>query len=416
VLYSRTIMNPSSSMPVAQPRIALWFRYGPAEHAQLFHAMPAIVQALAAEAEVHYFGLRSDAPVPDTIRRHATIHTLPFRIDRTRTRDKIWKTLLWLLCLPGIGLWCRMKRVQAVYIDETVPLAAPLARLFFGPQVAVTIADFFVDIYAEQHRIIRLLQGAINGIDRYTWRRLPLIFTRARSTRPFLEELGIDGHRVQPVYDPCDFSVYHPTDRAAARQHLNLPHEAIVLVHHGILHPNKANDRILRALAQHRERFPRLLYLLIGDGPDMPRLQALVKELDLHERVRFTGWLPTMEEVNTALNAGDIGLVMRMGQRSDDFHMTGALVHSMACGLPVLAARLAGIAEVVKDDRNGYLFDPHGMADFPDALARLYADAQTRERLGRQALADARHHFDIAQVTKATVQPLLCLLDAAGTR
>ena len=394
----------------AKPRIALWFRYGPADHAELFHAMPAIVTALAEHAEVHYFGFKTRTPIPDAIAKHAVIHSLPITIDRTHTRDKTWKTLLWISLIPLLALRCRFMGIRAIYIDETVPLVAPLARCFFGSRVAITIADFFIDIYAERNAWVRRLGGVIKAIDWRAWRRLPLIFTRAQSTRVFLAENGVPAERVHPVYDPCDFTIYHPTDRADARRAFDLPADAVVLVHHGILHPNKGNDRILRQLAAHRDRFPKLIYLLIGDGPDMAHLRDLTAELDIQDRVRFTGWLPTLAEVNQALNAGDIGLVMRIGQPADDFHMTGALVHSMACGLPVLAAHLAGVAEVITENRNGLLFDPHTLHNFPTQLHRLYQDRKLREALGQAALKDAHRHFDMNNVTQKTIAPLLALI------
>ncbi len=400
-----------------KPRIALLFRYGPAEHTELFHAMPNIVEALAQELEVHYFGLKSKRPIPDTIQANAQVHQLPLYVDRTSTADKLWKTFIWLLWLPWIGLWCRWHRVRAMYIDETIPLTAPLARIFFGPRVAITVADFFMDIYAEQYRWLLWTGGWVKRADLWAWRRLPLLFTRARNTRTYLVARGVPAAHVHPVYDPCDLNRYYPMDQQAARAALGIADDAIVLVHHGILHPNKGNHRILEAIAASRDQFPRLLYLLIGDGPDMPRLRKQVRDLGLEQQVKFTGWLETLEEVNQALNAGDIGLVMRIGQPSDDFHMTGALVHSMACGLPILAARLAGVAEVVQDDVNGYLFDPHTLNDFPAQLHRLYNDPALRKKLGDQALTDAREHFDLDAVTRQTVKPLLDLCrDATGYR
>ena len=399
----------------SKPKLALWFRYGPAEHAELFHALPTIVARLAEHAEVHYFGLRSRKPVPPAMALHMRVHTLPFRIDRTRTADKWCKTLLWIAAIPGLGLYCRLRGMRAVYIDETIPLVAPLARWFFGPRVAVTIADFFIDMYAGRHAVVRWLGVPVKRADWHAWKRVPLIFTRAKNTAGFLQQHGVPAERIHPVYDPCDFSRYHPIDRAAARRDWHLPPTVRVLVHHGILHPNKGNDRIIRALALHRNRFPDLHFLLIGDGPELPALKRLTRELDMEKRVTFTGWLPGIEQVNRALNAGDIGLVMRVGQPSDDFHMTGALVHSMACGLPILAARLAGIAEVVEDGRNGYLFDPRRMTEFVDKLVLLCDDPPSRERLGAQALLDARRHFDMKSVTRATVEPLLALLGSERT-
>lgn len=398
----------------SKPRIALWFRYGPAEHAELFHAMPEIVEALARSCEVHYFGLQSHKPIPELIRKHAVIHALPFRVDRNSNRDKFLKTALWLLSIPRIGRQCRKLGVRAVYIDETVPLSIPLARAFFGPNVATTVADFFVDVYFSAHPLLRPLARWIRRIDLAAWKKLPLIFTRVRHTREYLAAQGIPAERIFPVYDPCDMAVYHPGDKKAARAKIGFAGDETVLVHHGILHPNKGNDRILQALADVRSEHPGLRYLLIGDGPDMARLKDIARRLNLGDIVRFTGWLATREEVNTALNASDIGLVMRIGQESDNFHATGALVHNMAAGLPILAARLGGVSEIAIEDRNALLFDPNDMAEFKTKLGRLIRDPGLREQLGKTAHADALEHFDMQRVTDSTVNPLLELLNTGN--
>ena len=390
-----------------KPRIAIWFRYGPAEHSELFHAIPRIVEKLSQQAEVHYFGFRSAKPVPPLLARHAILHHLPFTVRRESNLDKQIKTLLWLMCLPWIGLRCRFMRVQAVYIDETLPFAALLARVFFGRRVAMTVADFFPEIYWGQSRLLRPLVHLIRAVDLSSWRGLPLIFTRANSTRTFLEKHGVTPERVVPVYDPCDFQVYHPEDRTLARARFNYTGDLIVLVHHGILHPNKGNDRVLRVLAAARPECPGLRYLLVGDGPEKARLEALAHELGIFDIVQFTGWLPSMADVNTALNAGDIGLVMRTGMQEDDFHMTGALVHNMACGLPILAARLGGVSEVIKEEDAGLLFDPSDPEEFKAKLLRLATDASLRQRMSPRSLALARQLFDMESVAVATVRPLL---------
>jgi glycosyltransferase involved in cell wall biosynthesis len=393
----------------SRPKIALWFRYGPAEHTELFHAMPDIVAGLAQYAEVHYYGLQSRKPIPETILRNAVIHHLPFHVDRTSNRDKAVKTLLWILCLPWIGLSCRLRGFRVVYIDETVPLTAGIARVCFGRNVAFSVVDFFPEIYFGHSRFMRPLVRLLRFLDLAAWRRLPLMFTRAVSTQTWLARQGVPASHVHPVYDPCDFSVYRPVDRAAARKRFGYGPDDIVLVHHGILHPNKGNDRILRALAQVRPALPGIRYLLVGDGPEMARLKALAHELGIAAIVQLTGWLPRMADVNEALNAGDIGLVMRVGAQSDDFHMTGALVHNMAVGLPILAARLGGVSEVIHEEDAGLLFDPDDMDQFAAKLVRLAHDAGLRTRLGQRAFALARESFDIEKVTQATVRPLLSL-------
>lgn len=397
-------------MSAPKPKIALWFRYGPAEHTELFHAIPQIVAALAQQAEVHYYGLRTDKPLPPTLAQNAVVHALPFHVRRNDGRDKAWKTLLWIACLPWVALHCRLTGVKAVYIDETVPLTAPLARLFFGPRVAFSVVDFFPEIYWGHKPALRPLVRLIRALDFFAWRRLPVLFTRAQATKTYLVANGVAPERVFPVYDPCDFNVYHPEDRAAARQRFGYGPDEVVLVHHGILHPNKGNDRILRGLATLKSSHPQLRYLLVGDGAEMGRLKALAAELGLTDRVQFTGWLPGMRDVNTALNAGDVGLVMRVGMQHDDFHATGALVHSMACGLPILSARLGGTSEIVREGREGLLFDPQDMNDFAGKLKQLIADPALRAACGEHALQRAHELFAMDRVTRDTVEPLLTLL------
>ena len=387
-----------------RPKIAFWFRYGPGEHTELLHALPEIIEALAKECEVHYFGLRSAKPVPEKIRQNAAVHLLPLTVRRTSEKDKLFKTILWILLLPLVALKSRSVNIDAIYIDETIPLTTPIARLFFGRKVAVTVADFFVDIY-----LPRGLGRFIRNIDMNSWRKLPLIFTRAKSTKAYLAKQGIAPEKIVPVYDPCDLSIYRPVDKKTAKQKMSFGEENIVLVHHGILHPNKGNDWILRAIQPLQTSHPHFRYLLVGDGPEMENLKNLTRELKLEKMVVFTGWLPSLEQVNTALNAGDIGLVMRVGQEADNFHMTGALVHSMACGLAVLAAQLSGVLEVIQDGENGFTFPPTDPELFRKKLIALIENAELRQRFGRAALEKAKESFDMKTMTQQTVEPLVRL-------
>lgn len=391
----------------AKPKLAFWFRYGAAEHTELFHALPELLAALSHHAEIHYFGMRNNLPLPDLIRSTCVVHELPLRVRRTSGADKMLKTILWILWLPFVARRCRKLGIDAVYIDETIPFTAIIAKTFFGPRTAITVADFFVDIYLAPYALLRPLARWIRRLDLESWKDLPLIITRARATRDYLAKFGIDPARVHPIYDPCDDKVFFPADRAACRRKFGFSDDEVILVHHGILHPNKGNDRIIRALARLRDRLPKLKYLLVGDGPDMERLKTLVRELDVQDRVILTGWLPGRGDVNLALNAGDIGLVMRVGHESDNFHMTGALVHAMACGLPILAARLGGISEAVREDENGLLFDPECGEEFDRKLIRLATDASLRARLGPAALADAGKLFGMEAVIRQTVETLL---------
>ena len=82
----------------------------------------------------------------------------------------------------------------------------------------------------------------------------------------------------------------------------------------------------------------------------------------------------------------------------------------MACGLPILAARLGGIAEIVRENESGLLFDPNLQKEFQFKLMRLVESRDIRMRLGTAGHKLAIDLFDIQRVTDATVRPLLELL------
>lgn len=393
-------------MSEQKPAIALWFRYGPAEHSELFHAMPYLVEALAQNCEVHYYGMKSGRTVPARIGEHAQLHWLPFTVNRRSTRDKIIKLVLWYLALPFIGLACRLRGMQAVYIDDYVPLSSWIARIFYGPRVAYMVADFHHEDYAEKVPILKPLAALVSCLDLACWKRLPLIFTHVKSTRRYLVNKGVPPDHVVPVYDPCDFNLYHPVDRDQARKQFGYEDHEVVLVHHGILHPSKGLDVVIRWLAPHFKQQSQLRLLLVGSGPEEENLKKLCRELGLTAAVQFTGWLDEPSDVNVGLNAGDIGLVVRRGSASDHFHVTGSLVHSMAVGLPVLATDLEGIAEIITDGENGSLFDAEDREAFDRKLLELVNEPERRQRYGERVARQARELFDMESIVAGFNGPL----------
>ncbi len=102
-----------------------------------------------------------------------------------------------------------------------------------------------------------------------------------------------------------------------------------------------------------------------------------------------------------------IGLVMRIGQETDHFHMTDTLAHEMACGKPILAVNLRGIAEFVEDDHNGCLFPVDQGETFCHRLRQLATDKQKAQTLGSAALETSHRLCNIDRAAEDTTAPLM---------
>ena len=390
-------------------KLAILFRYGAGEHLDFLPALPELVRRLAGGYEVHHFGFRSEDRSPELETLPMKVHTLPFRVRRGVLGDKRAKMLLWLMLLPGLGLYLRLRGFRVAFLDESLPMSVPLLRLGYGGRVALTVHDSFLEMYFGEGHRLRKGAGWIQKRDEQARRNVDLFFVRVDATRRHLMGAGIDPERIVVAHDPANLTLFSPGGREAARAEWGIAKEDFLLVHHGVMHPNKGNVRLVDAVARLRERLPSVRLLLIGEGPEWDRVQERIAELGVGDRVICTGWLGSLREVAEALNAADAGLAIRIGLPGDHFHITSTLVHNLSCGLPVIAARLEGMMEVLEDGREGFLVEPACGADFDAAVLRLAGDAHLRGRMAAAARQTAERCFDRGRIADEMAKGLLTL-------
>ncbi|MCB1367287.1 MAG: glycosyltransferase [Rhodobacteraceae bacterium] len=145
------------------------------------------------------------------------------------------------------------------------------------------------------------------------------------------------------------------------------------------------------ALARLRCDFPDLAVTLIGDGPERPALEGEAAALGLSGMIEFAGY-KGQSEVAAALAASDLLVLPSFAEG-----LPVVLMEALAAGLPVVATRIAGVAELVEDGISGFLVAPGDEAALADKLAILLADPARRRAMGKAGRAKVRAEFDIAQ-------------------
>jgi glycosyltransferase involved in cell wall biosynthesis len=143
----------------------------------------------------------------------------------------------------------------------------------------------------------------------------------------------------------------------------------------GRLTAQKSLDRALAAVAA----ADGVSFVVAGEGPDLPALEAKARELGIDGRVRFLGAQPRQRVVEL-FRAADATI---LSSSWENFPHT--VVEALAVGTPVLAMEAGGVAEVVHDGVNGLLV-PAGDTDaLASAVRRYFADEALRERLRARA-------------------------------
>jgi L-malate glycosyltransferase len=133
--------------------------------------------------------------------------------------------------------------------------------------------------------------------------------------------------------------------------------------------------------------------VMIGDGPLMQGVKRAVAESDLEDRFQFTGWIDPQD----VLNWFDRSDILFMPSRSEGLPVVG--VQALAKGLAIVASQVGGFADLVDNNKNGYLIQREDKAKFSTSLQDLLSDS-TRLLSFRNASLEKAKCFEIKQVVE----------------
>jgi len=202
--------------------------------------------------------------------------------------------------------------------------------------------------------------------------------------------------RIEIVPPGVDHRLFSPGDKAEARAELGLgpgpdgTGAGPVLLFVGRIQPLKGADVAVRTLAGLPHEGATLVVVGGPSGRDgdseLRRLHGLVDELGLHDLVRFVDPRPH-EELTAYYRAADVCLVP---SRSESFGLVA--LEAAACGTPVVAAAVGGLATLVLPGITGFLVEGRDPAAYASYVAKLLDDPALAGLMGDQAAALARRY------------------------
>jgi len=207
------------------------------------------------------------------------------------------------------------------------------------------------------------------------------------AVRDELLDLGIgrtDQWRVIPLGLELDPLLDAGVDRASARSSLGLPVDGAVVGIVGRLVPIKDHATFIAAAAKVAAEREDVRFAIVGDGELRTDLERTSRAA-LGDRVVFTGWVHDLPRLYAALD------VVALTSRNEGTPV--ALIEAAAAGRPVVATRVGGVADVVRDGVTGALVDAGDAAGIARELLKVLADAGLARARGDAARAHVRDRF-----------------------
>ncbi len=139
----------------------------------------------------------------------------------------------------------------------------------------------------------------------------------------------------------------------------------------GRLSYEKSIDQVIRAFALINKKMPDLNLMLIGDGPERPNLEKLAKNLNLNPSIIFTGSLFYNGDLVRALQANDLFI-----SASKSENMPLSVLEAMAVALPMVLVKEKGLAELIKENINGFFTKTDDPADIAEKTLSLLSSPE----------------------------------------
>jgi glycosyltransferase involved in cell wall biosynthesis len=226
--------------------------------------------------------------------------------------------------------------------------------------------------------------------------RTALAFAVSAQIAARCREAGFPAGRVIPVPGMADLVRFSPAvDPRPIRAELGLgPVPIVVTV--ARMAPNRGHELLLAAFRRLLAMVPEARLLLVGRGQARPRLEALVSELGLRDRVVFTGYRD--RDLPAVLAASDCFALMAAG--SDE--SCRAVLEAMAAGRPVVARRVAALGETLVHGETGWLVDDDRPETVAAALAEVLRDPERAATMGAAGRRRAEEEFGVERVAALT--------------
>lgn len=239
----------------------------------------------------------------------------------------------------------------------------------------------------------------IGAVTRFVFRGARAVAGCSRDLRDRAVAVGSAEERTFAVPYGVDTSRYCQGKGQTLRAALGLPSDAILIGALGRHVDKKGFEYLVDAMPRILAAYPNAYCVLGGDGYRQVQLQERAEALGVGERVRFPGyisWVQTPEYYRMFDVFAVPSVIDANGNRDG---LPNVLLEAMSCGCPVVASRVAGIPDVVRDGATALLVDSRDSEQLADSVIRVLSDDALRERLGlsaREQMAAAYSWGEIA--------------------
>ena len=228
--------------------------------------------------------------------------------------------------------------------------------------------------------------------ERWALSRADIVLPVSNALCEYVVSMGVNPNRIQVIPNGVNPSIFYPAPpKRGLRTRWGLG-DGLVLGFVGGLRPWHDVGTLPVLIGRLIRRYPELRLVIIGEGPLRAELEKEVAEQGLSNHVFLTGAVPH-EEIGDLIRIFDVALAPYAKLDHPFYFSPLKLFEYMACGIPVVAARVGQISEVVQDGVTGLLYPPGNLDKLTEACERILADLESRKKMGEAAAKEVERCY-----------------------
>ena len=201
----------------------------------------------------------------------------------------------------------------------------------------------------------------------------------------------IPGDRAKLIYQGTDvkrFTSNKERERDSLKRYPLPENASPVLGNVGMFEERKGQTVLLEAVSKLvKDCFPDLHLILVGEGPDEQMLKNKVQEMKLDNNVTF---FPFTREPMYVFERIDILVLSSLYKEG----LPNVLLEAMSMNVPVVSSKMAGVPEIIKDGKTGYMVEPGKSGQLADAISKLWSGRAAYKKISRNGRKLMEENFD----------------------
>lgn len=328
----------------------------------------------------------------DTILSKSAIRTLiAYRISQIILLLNLWKSHL-------------NKRYDIIYaIDISVANISTVLKYLYKMPVFLNVQSSIVADLINQGKITEnsYTSDFIINQEKKAYKNVDGIIVNSSYMNTYIKRINPNCSKVTIIRNVVNDKIFFPDKKARSieQSNLGIASDKFVILCPARLVKRKGVKYPILALLELSQKYDDLVLIYAGDGDEKNNLYNLISEYKLERSVKILGRVDS-KKMSLLYNISDAVIIPSVMYKGLEEPLGITALEAMACGVPVIASRIGGLKEIIRDDYNGILIPEKSPKSIADAIVKLKENPELGKKLVKNGLDTINNDYTCEKVTQ----------------